>query len=186
MGDVSDLAVRPSRRYRHRRGCRRSVPAGPARHPASVLVRALLPWFHEIAEAGEPALEAQLDRADRSVALLADDDLGLAVQRLHVLLPLGHGLEIVLAGLFPFLVVLAPVDEHHHVRVLLDRPGLAQVAELRTLVLATFHLARELRERNDGDVEFLGDGLEALRDLRDLVDAVLRPARAAQKLQVVD
>ena len=35
----------------------------------------------EVAEAGELALERQLHRADRAVALLADDDLGLAATR---------------------------------------------------------------------------------------------------------
>jgi hypothetical protein len=111
--------------------------------------------------------------AHRPVALLADDDLGLAVQRLHVLLPLGHGLQVVLARLLAFLVVLAPVDEHHHVRVLLDGARLAQVRQLRALVLAVFHLAGQLGKRDDGDVEFLGDGLEPLGDLGDLVDAAV-------------
>ena len=35
----------------------------------------------EIAEAGELALELQFDRARRTVALLADDDFGLAVRQ---------------------------------------------------------------------------------------------------------
>ena len=55
----------------------------PARRPgrSEAFDAALLPGFHEVSEPGEPALEAQLDRADGTVALLADDDLGLAVQR---------------------------------------------------------------------------------------------------------
>ena len=40
---------------------------------------AALPGLGEVSEAGEPALEAQGDRADRPVPLLADDDLGAAV-----------------------------------------------------------------------------------------------------------
>src|SRR5215813_9539060 len=42
----------------------------------------------EIGETRHVGLELQLHRAGRAVALLADDDLGLAVHRLHVGLPL--------------------------------------------------------------------------------------------------
>ena len=47
-----------------------------------------LPRFGKVAKAGEAALEGQFHRADRAVALLADDDLGGAPDPVHVLLPL--------------------------------------------------------------------------------------------------
>src|SRR4051794_12638672 len=61
----------------------RSMPRSVSLWPAMHLV--------EVAEAGELALEEQLDGAGRSVALLGDDQLGLVVRHLHVRLPLGHG-----------------------------------------------------------------------------------------------
>src|SRR5499427_3318610 len=43
----------------------------------------------EIAEAGDRGIEVQLDRAGRTMALLADDDFGPADRALHVCLPFG-------------------------------------------------------------------------------------------------
>ena len=52
-------------------------------------VRPLRQWLScgEIAEPRELAFELQFDRAGRAVALLADDDFGLAVHQRHVELP---------------------------------------------------------------------------------------------------
>ena len=66
-----------------------------ARHTAAVQPRAARQYcfgpamavMGEIAEAGELALELQFDGAGRAVALLADDDFGLAVHQRHVELP---------------------------------------------------------------------------------------------------
>ena len=48
----------------------------------------------QVGEPGEGALEMQPDGAGRAVALLADDDFGLAVQAGHLVLPCRHGFEI--------------------------------------------------------------------------------------------
>ena len=87
-------------------------------------------------------------------------------------------LDVVVARLLALLVVLLAEDEHHHVGVLLDRARLAQVGELRALVLAALDLPRELAERHDRDVELLGDRLQPLGDLRDLLHPVLRAVDA--------
>src|SRR6056297_4001318 len=94
---------------------------------------ALLPGFDQVAEARELAFEAEFDRADRAVALLADDDLGLAVQLFHAFLPGGDFIEPVIRGFLAFGVIFLAEDEHHHIRVLFDRAGFAQVAKLRAL-----------------------------------------------------
>src|SRR3546814_9590672 len=85
-------------------------------------------------------------------------------------------------------VILVAVDEHDDVGVLLDRAGLAQVGELRALVLALLDGARELREGEDRHIEILGQGLEAAGDLRDLLHAVVGALvdRRLHELQVVD
>ncbi len=119
------------------------------------------------------------------MTLLADDHLGLAVHALHVLLPLqvvfGAGL-----GLAVVEVVFLAIDEHHHVRVLLDRPGFTQVRELRALVVAAFDLTRELGERDDRNTELLRQRLHARGDLGQLLNAVLAFFRGArEKLEVV-
>src|SRR5215471_12080285 len=99
-------------------------------------------------------------RADRSVALLADDELGAP----------GDGIPIFVRRVRPF-VDLGAVDEHHEVGVLLDRARLAQVGELRALVLrrALFRRARELRERHHRYIELLRERLERTRDETDLL-----------------
>src|SRR5262245_22118271 len=91
-----------------------------------------LPAGFEIVELGVGAVEHQLDGTDRSVALLADDDLGDVVNVGTVLLPFGIAVvEALIAFVGAFLrlsalvVVLLAIDEHHHVGILLDRPGLA-------------------------------------------------------------
>ncbi len=67
-------------------------------------------------------------------------------------------------------------------------PELAEIRELRVLVLALLDLARELRQGNDGDVEFLGQRLQRRRDLGDFLHAVLgRASRGAdEELDIVD
>src|SRR6266487_3595730 len=69
-------------------------------------------------------LEMQLDRAGRTVALLPDDDFGDSFNALVAL------------RVHRAVVELLPVDETHHVGVLLDRARLTQVGELRPAVLA--------------------------------------------------
>ncbi len=93
-------------------------------------------------------VELQFDDAGGAVALLADDDFGDAGDLVHLVLPFlmlgGVGARL-LAGEVIFLAV----DEEHHVGVLLDRAGFAQVGQLRALVVAVFDLARKLREGDD-------------------------------------
>ena len=96
--------------------------------------------FNEVTESRVLPLELQRHRTRRSMALLGDDDLGLAVRELHVEFPL-----LVLGrtglGLLVLQIVFLAIHEQHHVRVLLDRAGFAQVGQLRMLVVAIFDLA---------------------------------------------
>lgn len=49
------------------------------RRRSILLAAAVLPCFGKVAKAGELRLEAEFDRADGTVTLLADDHLGLAI-----------------------------------------------------------------------------------------------------------
>ena len=80
----------------------------------------MLPWLNQIAKARELRLEAKLNRADGAVALLADDDFGLAMQARHALLPLGHFVEFMIRGFFALGVILFAENEHNNVGVLFD------------------------------------------------------------------
>jgi hypothetical protein len=80
------------------------------------------------------------------------------------------------SGLLALAVVFLAEHEHHHVRVLFDRARFAQVGQLRALVVAVLDLARQLRQGDHRNVEFLGDGLQGLGDLGDLVDAAFAAA----------
>src|SRR5947209_7107689 len=68
----------------------------------------------EAVEPGELLQESHLHRVRGSVALLGDDDLRLAL-KLRIFA----------------VIVLRTVDEHHHISVLLDGAGFAQIAQLR-------------------------------------------------------
>ena len=67
-------------------------------------------------------------------------------------------------------------------------PRLAEVRELRPLVGSGLRVAVELRQRDDRDVELLGEQLERTADLGDLLLTVVRAARerAGHQLEVVD
>jgi phosphoadenosine phosphosulfate reductase len=103
-----------------------------------------------LGELRDRRVEAQHDLARRAVALLGDDQLGEAIDRLDGLAPrvvcvadhlflrgqraaadLGRALRL----LHVEIIILAK-HEPHHVRVLLDRPRFAQIREHRALVLA--------------------------------------------------
>ena len=130
-----------------------------------------------------------------AVTLLGDDDFREVRVLLLVVFPSlqALGVSIVLLvgalrGFLPFDVVFLAENEHHHVGVLLDGPRFAQIGELRPFVVPLLGRARQLRQRQHRDVQFLGQGLEAASDLRDLLDpAVVADAgRGAHELQVVD
>ena len=88
---------------------------------------AALPRFDQIAKAGKAALEAEFHRANRAVALFADDHFRLAMHVLHDALPLRHFFQLMIAGLFAFFVIFVTVNKHHHIGVLLDGARFAQV-----------------------------------------------------------
>src|SRR5215210_6297027 len=113
--------------------------------------------------------ERQLDRVRRAVPVLREDQLRD---------PLAVGLVAV--------VVLVPVDEADQVGVLLDRARLPQVGEDRPLVVPLLDGARELREREDRNLEVASEDLQRARDLRDLLDAVLGRGAGRHQLEVVD
>src|ERR1700724_4555580 len=161
-----------------------AVQPGAAASIASIRQMAVM---RQIAEPRHAGLELQLDSAGWAMALLADDDFGLAVHQRHVELPF-----FVFRRSDPrFLVgevIFLAVHEHHHVGVLLDRAGFTQVGQLRAFVVAALDLARQLRQRDDGDVELLGQRLQAGGDFGDFLHAVIVAAlaRALQKLDIVD
>ena len=68
--------------------------------------------------------------------------------------------------------------------VLFDGARFAKVRHHRTVVGSRFDASRELRERDDRAVQFLGEALEAARDVREDRRAVF--SLADHELQVVD
>ena len=93
----------------------------------------------------------------------------------------------VLAGLATLQIIFLAEHEQHHVGILLDRAGFAQIRELRAFILALLDLAGELGERKDRHVQLLGERLQPGGDLRDLLNAALcgAPGRARQKLEII-
>ena len=123
-------------------------------------------------EAREFVQPGELDVAGGAVALLADQEVGLAFHALAVF--------------FVRLIELFAVDEHHDVGVLLDRARLAQVAELRLVVARGFDLAIELGEAEHGHVQLAGQALQAARDAGDLLLPRIARVVGLDQLQVVD
>ena len=88
-----------------------------------VLVRATRATQNGPARCAGPS-EEEWDGADRAVALLADDDLGLPLDR-----------RVLEHAVLALRVDLLAEEEHDEVRVLLDGAGLAQVGEHGTPAL---------------------------------------------------
>src|SRR5438034_11314892 len=93
-------------------------------------------------EAGEAAAENEFHHVRRAIALLGDAQLGF-----FALFGSGASFEKV-----------RPVDEHHHIGVLLDRARFAQIGELRATLVA-LGSARELAEHQHGDLQLFGKTL---------------------------
>src|SRR3546814_18176292 len=117
----------------------------------------------EVAEPRGVAVEGELPRADRAVALLGDDHLGFAIGALAAFLPALQALvelvvvlAVALGRLGALNVILVAVDEHDDVSVLLDRAGLAQVGGPRALVLALLSGARMRRGGAEQHPRLLG------------------------------
>ena len=115
-------------------------------------------------------MEVELDATDGTVSVFGDDDV-----------------DNVFVGRVGFGAVFA-VEEHDDVGVLFDRTRFAQVGELRHLVGARFDGARELGEREDGDIEFAGELFESAGYFGNFLDAVVAASSAApfHELEVVD
>src|SRR6266567_4607437 len=93
--------------------------------------------LREVAEPRKLALELHIHGACGTVALLADNDFGLAVRTIHVRLPV-RVFRRAGAWLLVLQVVFLAVHEDHDVGILFDRAGFAKVGQLRTLVVAIF------------------------------------------------
>src|SRR6266542_2065333 len=79
--------------------------------------------------------ERQLRGSDRTVALLADDDLG---RSLGFLVRVAVGVA----------VLLLAEDEHHDVCILFEGAGLAEVGQLRAVIGSGLGGTRQLRQRH--------------------------------------
>jgi hypothetical protein len=91
-------------------------------------------------------VEQQVRHAGRPMALLGDQDFGLAGRRVP---------RRRIGAAVAFEVVLVAIDEHHHVGVLLDRAGVAEVRQLRPLVGPLLDGAAELALLQHRHVELL-------------------------------
>src|SRR3954462_13466202 len=74
----------------------------------------------EVLEAGVGLVEIKIHKTGRTVALLADDDLGAALERIPVLVSRP-------------VVSLLSVDDYHQIGVLLDSARVTEVGQLRPL-----------------------------------------------------
>src|SRR5512133_4291975 len=92
-----------------------------------------------VAELRQGRLEAEPDGPRRPVAVLREDQLGLAL-----LLVIG----------------VVAVDEHDAVAILLERSRFPQIGELRALVRARLRVPVELGQREDRDLELLREELQ--------------------------
>jgi hypothetical protein len=99
-----------------------------------------------ILEASVFSLEKEMDRPRVPVALFAENDFGVTLD------------------LFPFLLIVEipslTVNEHDHIGVLFDRTGLPEIGELWSMIGPSVHESVELREGQDGELDFLGHCLE--------------------------
>ena len=118
-------------------------------------------------------IELQLDIADRPVALLGDDDLGLVVHGLAALEPfLVAQVELLLALAFALRRDRRATDStprgtrtSPRPRPARSSPNSRRSGQHGALVLAQLDRPRQLGQRQHRNVQILGHGLQALGDL---------------------
>src|SRR5262249_7386949 len=101
----------------------------------------------KVGELGELIKEGQIDCVGRAVALLRNDQFS------NVLI------------LIAAIVNLFAIDECDKVRILFDCTRLTEVSELRTMIGAVLGRARQLRQRNERDIQFLRQRFQLTRNL---------------------
>ena len=85
------------------------------------------------------------------------------------------------------IVVIIAIDEHDHVRILLDGAGLTQVGEHGPVIGPLLHGTGQLRECYHRHLQLSGDTLQRTGDFRDLLlTGFAAAAGPLHQLQVVD
>ncbi len=107
------------------------------------------------------------------MALLGDDKFGDAKNALHLFLPRIMRGFVDGVGLLCRFVIIFAIHEPDHIGVLLDRTGFAKVGQHRTLVLALFNRTAELRKRDHGQAQFLGQGFQTTANFGNFINAVV-------------
>src|SRR5271170_4588754 len=122
-------------------------------------------------ESGAVLQKRQMDSPRRTVALFSNNDLRPPLQ-----------IRIIL------LVNLFAKNEHHQVSILLNRPRLAQIRKLRTMIAPTaLRRSAQLRKRNHRHQQLLGQRLQPARNRRHFLRPVLVAlASARHQLQIIN
>ena len=114
-------------------------------------------------------LPSEDDGTDRTVTLLRDDDLRL-MRMLRI-----------------FIIVLITIQEHHDIGILLDRTGLSQVGQHRTMIRTLLYRSRQLGKGDNRTLHLSCNRLQGTGDLRDLLLTALAATSATgHELEVVD
>ena len=117
-------------------------------------------------------IDAEIYISGRTVTMLGYDELG------HIELA-------VFCGELGIVLIIA-VDKHDDVGILLDGAGISKVGELRSVAVAGFDSARELRQCDDRNIEFFSQSLETSGDFRDLLDGAVVIPFGSHQLEVVN
>ena len=131
--------------------------------------------FLPILKAGKRGTETHANIVNLARAVLGDNELGKSA-------------NVPAIGIFSGAkLVLGSVDKAYHIGILLYGTRLAQVAELRALVLGALELSVKLGEGDDGYIKFLGELLERARNHTYLLLARAKlHARSVHELEVVN
>ncbi len=142
---------------------RRATREAPACAPIGVVGN------RPVAKLGEAALKLEFHRVRRTIALLGDNQLG------HILV---FGLSV---------VHHIAVNEADDVGILLDRSRLPQIGQHGPFVFfATLGTSIQLGERQNRNIQFLGETLETPADFGNFLLPAPRPTITVGQLQIID
>ena len=84
------------------------------------------------------------------------------------------------------IIKLFTINEHHNIRILLNRPGFPEIRQHGPFIRPVFHGPAQLGKRHDRNIQLLRQGFQGSTDIRDFLLSGFRPDPPLHELEIID